>query len=198
MRELTMKILSAISIAAMVAASVWAWSAAPQITEIAVHWNLSGEAVAFRSKEVALSLAPVTAALLSVALAFATGSAPAGDQWAKRVRAAWFAALLAAALVHVFIVLAAAGMVTKFGNYTALPPAVFAGVAGNYMAKGGRAWQRRAGRFLVATSFATFATWLLVPGPAAEFVVVIGALVGFLVSSLLGDRANGTASSNGA
>ena len=198
MRELTMKVLSAASIAAMTAASVWAWSAASHITELAVHWNLSGEAVAFRSKEVALSLAPVTAALLSVALAFAIGSAPAGDPWAKRVRAAWIAGLLAAALVHVFIVLAAAGMVTTFGNYTALPPAVFAGVGGNYMAKGGRAWQRRAGRMLVVTSFATFATWLLVPGPAAEIVLVIGAPLAFLVSSLFGDHANGTAPSNGA
>lgn len=170
---------SAVAIAAMTAAGIWALSAAPEITRIAVHWNFAGEAVAFRAKEVALALPPLLAVALSVVMSVLSAR---GDGRAKWPRAVWLAGLLALALVHVFFVLAAAGVVTAFGNYTALGPAVFVGVMGNYWAK--RSANRWPGRMLVATCFATFATWILLPGVAAELVFIAGALVAMLTAAV--------------
>jgi len=167
---------SVVVIVAMAAAGMWAWAAAPEISRIAVHWNFAGEAVAFRTKEIALASPALLAAALSTLMWFL--SASAADHRAKRYRAIWLAGLLALALVHVFFVLAAAGIVTHFGNYTVLGPAVFVGVMGNYLAK--RSANRWPGRLLVLTTFATFATWTLVPGVAAELVFIAGTLIAML------------------
>lgn len=193
-----MSVFGTVSIAAMAAASVWAWAAAPEISQIAVHWNLSGEAVAYRSKEVALTLAPGIALALSIAMAAMTGRADAGDVWSKRARAVWFAGLLALSALHVFLVLAAAGLITVFGNYTALPPAVFIGVMGNYMVKGGTTQQRATGRLLVLTSLATIATWGVVPGPAAELVIVAGTPLSMVLGLLFKVAPENASLQNGA
>lgn len=184
---------SAVVIVAMTAAGVWAFSAAPEIPRIAVHWNFAGEAVAFRTKEFALALPPALAAALSIVMWFL--SARLGGHSAKQHRAVWLAGLLALALVHAFFVLAAAGIVTTFGNYTALGPAVFAGVMGNYWAK--RSTNRWPGRVLVATCFATFATWILLPGAAAELVLIAGALVAMLTGAVAKRESNDATLNNG-
>lgn len=75
--------LSMTLIALMVGAGVWAWFAAPQITQIAVHWNFSGEAVAYRSKEVALALAPAAALVLTLVMALASGGSSGSEYKAK-------------------------------------------------------------------------------------------------------------------
>lgn len=178
--------LSMALIALMLAASAWAWFAAPQITQIAVHWNFSGEAVAYRSKEVALALAPAAALVLTLVMALASGGSSGSDVQSKRFRAFWTAGLFALALVHTFLVLNAAGIATTFGNYTALGPAAFLGVMGNYIAKGAVAGTatRWAGRILVLTSIAVFVVWAAIPGPAAEVVLGAGVLIAVLAVAM--------------
>jgi len=198
---MTARAISLLSIAligVMAAASAWAWFAAPETSQIAVHWNLSGKAVAFRSKEFALALAPGIALALSFVMAIMMWRTDKADIWAKRLRAAWLAGLLALALLHVFLVLAAASLVTVFGNYTALPPAVFLGIMGNYMAKGGTAAQKRTGRLLVFSSLATLVTWVFVPGPAAEIVIVVLAPLSMIVGGLFGRSPRDATLDNGA
>jgi hypothetical protein len=88
--------------------------------------------------------------------------------------------------VHTFLVLNAAGIATPFGNYTAIGPAAFLGVMGNYIAKGAAAGTatRWAGRILVLTSIAVFAVWAAIPGPAAEVVLGAGALIAGLAVAM--------------
>jgi hypothetical protein len=204
----TQFILSLIVIVLMAAASVWAFTVLPQLTQIPVHWNLAGEAVAFRSKEVLLIGTPAIAALLT--LVFAVMTRGNGDISGKMLRAVWAGGVLSLAAVHVFFVLSAAGMVHAFGNYTALFPAVFLAVIGNYLSKRGsgdeqgtgsfshgpaRRWM---GRLLVLTGIATAATWALVPGPTSELVLIAGGLGSALVGTIIGATQRRSPEQNGA
>jgi hypothetical protein len=202
----TLLIISAAVILAMAAASLWAFGAAPQVTQIAVHWNLAGEAVAYRSKDIALIAPPAIALIL--ALVFATISR-GSDVRGRALRAMWLAGLLSLGAVHAFLVLSAAGFVQTFGNYTALFPAVFIGVMGNYLAKRGDSDERGSGplahaparrwlgRLLVLTAVATVATWFVVPGAASEVVLVAGGLGSALIFALVGSSRRDTAHGNG-
>lgn len=200
MRALT--VISIVAVLAMAAASVWAFGIAPQITQIAVHWNMAGEAVAYRSKDVVLIGPPAIALVMSLVFAvIARGAEVRG----RALRAMWLAGLLALGAVHVFFVLSAAGYVQAFGNYTALFPAVFLGVIGNYLTKRGfgeesaNAPSRRwLGRMLVLTSLATIATWFLLPGTASEFVLIGGGVLLAIVAVLFGGTRREEPHSNGA
>jgi len=187
---------------AMAAASVWAYGVVPQITQIAVHWNMAGEAVAYRSKDVVLFGPPAVAFILSLVFSLI---ARGGDVSGRALRAMWLAGLLALGAVHVFFVLSAVGYVQSFGNYTALFPAVFIGVIGNYLAKRGfgndesanspaRRWL---GRMLVLTSLATVATWFTVPGTASELVLIAGGVGSAIIAALFGVSRRGEQHGNG-
>jgi hypothetical protein len=191
----TLMILSAIIVAVMGVVGVWAWSAAPEISRIAVHWNFAGEAVAYRAKETVLAAPPLLTLAFSILMSIVTSSATGGNG-AKRNRAIWIGGLLALSLVYVFFVLASAGIVTEFGNYTALAPATFLGVIGNYLAKGST--QRWPGRLMVLTCLATFATWILIPGAAAELVFVAGAVASAVAIAASRNDADGASADNGA
>jgi hypothetical protein len=194
----TYLIFSALVTVAMAAASAWAYTAAPQIVQIPVHWNLAGEAVSFRSKDVVLIAPPVIAAVLSLVLALMTRGAI--DVRGKMLRAVWLGGLFSLAAVHTFLVLGAAGLVHAFGNYTALFPAVFLTVIGNYLTKrgfgasapagllAGERSRRWLGRSLVVTGGATIVSWFIWPGAVSELVLVAGGLGSVLIAIIAGTR----------
>src|SRR6185436_14395546 len=97
-----LSIISIVVVLAMAAASVWAYGVAPQITQIAVHWNMAGEAVAYRSKDMVLFGPPVIALVLSLLFAAIARGPEVGG---RALRAMWLAGLLALGAVHVFFVL---------------------------------------------------------------------------------------------
>jgi hypothetical protein len=191
---------------AMLIASAWAWTLSPGVDAVAVHWNLKGDPVAFRSKEVVLLAAPVLALLIGVVGVFANS---------RLARAAMVSGGLALASLHVFFVLAVVGYVETFGNYTALFPGVFIAVMGNFMTKavgGVRApllWapseperreraQRWLGRLFVVSGLATIVSWFLFPGPISELVLIGTALSSLILAPILSMRAprNGNQPSN--
>ncbi len=103
---------SAATVAAMGAASLWAWSVLPGDARIPVHFGLDGRPDRFAGPLLALSVLPAAAALLAALLALLPRFEPRAANLAgsgRAYRASWIAAIALLGLAHALLVAAAMG-----------------------------------------------------------------------------------------
>lgn len=184
---------SAIALLVMIAVSLWGWQNI-DTERIATHWNAAGEADGYSPKAVGLMLGPMLAIAVAGVIAVASRVDPRKDNLARSsqlLNAAWIGAVLVVTLLHVMVVLNAAGhevpvasmvlaavgaLFVLVGNY--LPktrPNWSAGIRTPWTLSDDRVWfqtHRLAGRLFVAFGLCVMASAAL--GADAAMVVVAG------------------------
>jgi uncharacterized membrane protein len=195
-------IASVVSIAFMVALSLWAWPQIPAGRQIPIHWDAAGNPNGYASKPVALFVLPVLALAIAVLLAVIPQFEPRRlnlAQSAKAYRAGWIGALVVLAGVQVLIVLAAVGRPANVVTIASLLAGGLLIVVGNYLGKSRSNWffgirnpwtlssdlswdktNRLGGRLFVAAGAA-----LILAGLTRSATVFIGVLLVLLALTVL-------------
>jgi uncharacterized membrane protein len=195
-------IASVVSIAFMVALSLWAWPQIPASRQIPIHWDAAGNPNGYASKPVALFVLPVLALAIAVLLAVIPQFEPRRlnlAQSAKAYRAGWIGALVVLAGVQVLVVLAAVGRPANVVTIASLLAGGLLIVVGNYLGKSRSNWffgirnpwtlssdlswdktNRLGGRLFVAAGAA-----LILAGLTRSATVFIGVLLVLLALTVL-------------
>jgi uncharacterized membrane protein len=195
-------IASVVSIAFMVALSLWAWPQIPAGRQIPIHWDAAGNPNGYASKPVALFVLPVLALAIAVLLAVIPQFEPRRlnlAQSAKAYMAGWIGALVVLAGVQVLIVLAAVGRPANVVTIASLLAGGLLIVVGNYLGKSRSNWffgirnpwtlssdlswdktNRLGGRLFVAAGAA-----LILAGLTRSATVFIGVLLVLLALTVL-------------
>ena len=123
-------------VAAMAAASAWAWPHAAALTP--VHWNVDGVADRFGSRTETLSAMPAVAMGVGALFAVLPRLAPSGGRLERSGRAyvaTWAAILAMLAVVHAGLVASALGAAPDMVRLVALAAGALFLVMGNYLGK---------------------------------------------------------------
>jgi len=138
-----MLIANGLLIALMVALSVWAWQMIPDGAQVAVHWNLDGQADRFGSKGEAFFFLPVMAVILTIVMAVLPRFEPRRGNLAASAKL-WNAGSIGAtallAYVHGLLLLAALGRRVDILDYLLPAISVLFIVIGNYISKTRSNW----------------------------------------------------------
>jgi uncharacterized membrane protein len=136
-------IVNTILIAAMVAASLWAWPNIQDGAQIPVHWNLEGQVDRYGSKAEALLFMPVLTLLITLTFVVLwrldprrSNIAASGKMWSAI--GIGVAALMA--YMHVLLVLIAIGHSIDMSEYLMPAIGVLFMVIGNYLGKSRSNW----------------------------------------------------------
>jgi uncharacterized membrane protein len=194
---------SAITMAVMAAASLWAWHALPA-SDIAMHFDMHGEPNGFAPKWVALTFLPAIGLLISVVMASLPRLSPSRSRLGNSVvpyNVNWVGGMVVLGTLHVLLIAKAAGSpIDVVRSVCAMVGALFV-VSGNYYGKirynyvfGLRTpwtlasedvWDRThrfVGRAMVASAAILLGAVFLVPSPVA-LAILMAALVGLPVIS---------------
>ena len=131
-------IVSFIAMAAMLAVSAWGWSVLPAAVQIATHWGINGRPNGHMSKAVGLLLPPAVAALLTLLFALLPQIEPRRANLLasrKLYFASWYGAVGMLAVVHLLIVLNAAGVHMDINRWFLIATSLLFVLLGNYMGK---------------------------------------------------------------
>lgn len=199
-------VISGLLIGGMLAVSAWAWPLIPQTAEIAVHFDLDGNANGWMRRDVALLFAPVTACIVAAAFAvlpvFVRRRKEGLNASSAGYVTGWIGALVLLFVTHCSIVLAARGWQFDLAGNSALAVALVFTALGNVLGKtrpnpyvGVRtpwthrsdySWDktnRAAGRMLVAVGLATLAA-LAVSGSREAHIVLFGGILAMAAVSV--------------
>lgn len=190
-------IASTVLIVAMIAASVWAWSAIAPDAQLPIHWDVQGHANGFAPKPVALGFAPAFALVLTALFALWPRVEPRRINLAASrypYAAGWIGAVGILAAIHVIVVMEALGKVLNVGSATLAAVSVLLIVLGNFLGKsranffvGVRtpwslssdlSWEksnRICGWLMVLTGLAVLTALISGPFDVAVFVMIVGA-----------------------
>lgn len=194
---------SAATIAAMAAASLWAWSVLPGDARIPVHFGLDGRPDRFAGPLLALSVLPATAIALAALLALLPRFEPRRENLAgsgKAYGTAWIAVIALLGLAHALIVAAALGfdpdvpaaaafgvgaLLVATGNVAGkIRPNRLFGLRTPWTLASDRVWNRAHrvhGRLSVLAGLALMGVALARPGPetlAAATILALAAVAG--------------------
>ncbi len=195
-------IVSAVLIAAMVAAGAYVWTLLPPHALVPVHWDIAGKTDRYAEKSFALFYLPATLAALSALFAWLPRLEPRRSNLlssGKFYRATWIGLALLLAAVHAAALAAALRLPVNIGIVVVVAVALLFAVIGNYLGKtrsnffaGVRtpwtlasdySWERThrlAGRLFILSSAASLATMIATTTKAALIV-----LVGLILASSL-------------
>ena len=199
-------IVSLILLAAMLAVSAWGWSALPAAAQMATHWGINGRPNGYMPKAIGLFMAPAIAAVLTLFFALLPRIEPRRANLLasrKLYFAGWYGSLGMLGVVHLMVVLNAAGVHVDINRWVLVATSLLFVVLGNYMGKsrsnffvGARlpwtlsselAWNianRLVGYGLVATGLAVLLTLAAVGSTAAILVCALGPIVSFIVGGV--------------
>jgi len=195
MNRRTPFVVSLLVIGAMLAIGLWGWTALPEGTRIAVHWDASGHPNNYASKALGLFGLPGVALGMAVLFAILPYIEPRRANLLasrKLYLSGWYGSLFILANAQLLIVLHATGRVVDIRHWTLAAVGLLYLFLGNFMGKsrsnffvGVRlpwtlsselAWNksnRLAGFGLMATGLATLAAVFAAKSPAP--VIVLGA-----------------------
>jgi uncharacterized membrane protein len=196
-------IVSVLAIAAMLAISGWGWNALPAHAQMATHWGLSGRPNGYMPKEIGLFLPPAVAVMLVLLFSVLPKIEPRRNNLLasrKLYFASWYGALGVLTVIHLMVVLNAAGVRVDINRWVLVTMSLLFVLLGNYMGKsrstffvGTRlpwtltselAWNmanRLVGYGFVATGLAVLLTLAVVGSTAAIIVCVFGLTVTVVV-----------------
>jgi uncharacterized membrane protein len=201
-------IVSLVAIAAMLAVTAWGWMVIPANAQIVVHWSIASRPNGYLPKAIGLLVLPCGAMALSAFFALLPKIEPRRANLIasrKLYLTGWYGALGVIGVVHIFMVMNAAGLHVDVPRGVLFTAALFLVVLGNYLGKsrstffvGMRlpwtlssdvAWEkgnRMTGRGFVATGIVTL--------PALIFVGTIPGVLVFTAGTILSVIAGGVAS----
>ncbi len=181
------------------AVSVFAWFQIPPDAQIAVHWNLEGEADRWSSKTEALLMIPGIMILLIALMAGLPALMPRQENLQKSAPfylAGWIggcAVLAGAQMITLYVAISGQAFPEK-AAFALVPPILI--IIGNYMTKSGSNWlagirtpwtlesehawilaNRTAGRGFVVTGLVGIAIAIAFDIRAGIIVTVVGALI---------------------
>ena len=191
--------MSVVLVAAMLAATAWAWTLIPDSAAIAIHWNASGVPNGFAHKPMALLVMPAlgaaTTAFFAIAPSFTRRRANL-EKSSKAYVVGWLGALLVVAVGHLLIIMHARGYDVDVAGSITLIVALFFMAFGNLLGKtypnpyiGARtpwtrksdySWEmthRAAGKMFVALGLVTLTIMAVSNSVLAERVMIWGVLV---------------------
>lgn len=193
-------IASAVVMAAMLAASVWAWDKVPD--SVPVHFGLDGTADRYGSKWEALLIMPGVVALIGAIMAVVPLIDPRKNNLARSsgfYYAVWYGELAVMSVAHAGILAAAMGAVSNVGQWIAIAVGGLFVLLGNYMGKSRANWfagfrtpwtlssdyswqktHRIGGWMFVLTGVTTILAAIFLP-PVAAFLTVIVGTVGTVI-----------------
>ncbi len=203
MNRRPMILFSAAVVAAMTLLSAWAWTQLPAGAQVPIHWGIDGQVDGYASKEVGLSLLPVTtiaiAALLAVIPRFEPRRANL-ERSGKAYGAIWITVVTLLGGIHVLTVAAALGADLEISRLVLIGTGLLFVVIGNYLPKvrpnylmgirtpwtlaSDLSWTRThrlGGRLFVIEGLVLAVLGLLDVGPELLAVTIIGAIVVLLV-----------------
>jgi uncharacterized membrane protein len=131
-------IVSFLLIAAMVAISAWGWIAIPAHAQIVTHWDIYGRPNGYMPKIFGLLMAPIVAAVLIAFFALLPRiELRRANLLASRKLyfASWYGALGVLGVVHLMVVLNAAGVPVDINRWILVATSLLFIVLGNYMGK---------------------------------------------------------------
>jgi len=200
-------VMSSFIVAAMLAASAWAWALIPDSAVIAIHWNAAGEPNGFAHKPFALLAAPAFAAGLTAFFAVAPFLTKRRANMAKSFAAyvvGWLGVLLAIAVAHFVMIMHARGLgVNVVGSSTFLMalflvalgnllgktyPNPYVGVRTPWTRKSDYSWEkthRAAGKMVVALGLCTLGAMAVADTFLAQRVLFFGMLASAVVATFL-------------
>lgn len=134
-------IASAVVIAAMLAASAWAWDKVPD--SLPVHFGLDGTPDRYGSKWEALLIMPGVVALIGAIMAVVPLIDPRKNNLANSggfYYAAWYGELAVMSVAHAGLIAAAMGAVANVGQWIAIAVGALFVLLGNFMGKSRANW----------------------------------------------------------
>lgn len=194
-------IVSILVLAAMLAASAWAWIVLPQGARVPIHWDSATHADNYAGKAVGLLTPPFIVALVTLLFYFLPRIEPRRAHLmssSKLYGTSWLGVLALMAAAHAHVVLTATGLYEGPIQFPIAVLGVFLIVFGNYLGKSRSnffigirtpwtlsselSWQkthRLGGRLFVVEGIAMVLAALAVPALVPP--VVAGGLVGIVV-----------------
>ena len=188
-------VISLLLVAAMLGASLWAWTALPADIRIPIHWGFDGMPNGFAGKTAGLLFAPLLAAAISILFFVIPLVEPRRANLvssSKFYRASWIGIVVLMTAVHGATVAAALHYRVNVGSVVLASVSLLFMVIGNYLGKsrsnffaGVRtpwtlsseySWQRThilAGRLFIAAGALGFATTLALPVRDASHVFFV-------------------------
>jgi uncharacterized membrane protein len=125
-------------VAAMLAASVWAWGHIPAGTRIPIHWDIYGQPDGFALAPLALFMTPAMAALIALLFIAIPALEPRRLNLARSAKfyhAAWIGTILLMAAVHGLVLYNAMHPGVQVGGIVIAGVCLFMIVIGNYLGK---------------------------------------------------------------
>ena len=138
MNRRPMIVVSIAVIAVMLLASAWAWTQLPPDAQVAIHWNLAGEADGYAGKTIGLFLLPIVAAGVAVLLALIPRFEPRRanlERSGKAYGATWIGVMLLLGVLHLLSVSVALGADLNLTGIVLVGTGVLFVVIGNYLPK---------------------------------------------------------------
>jgi uncharacterized membrane protein len=131
-------VASAVVLAAMLAATVWAWAVLPEGARVPIHFNIDGHADNYGSKAFGLFMAPAIVALVTALFAVLPRIEPRRRhlmQSSKLYAVVWLGVVGMLAIVHAQIVLVATGLYQGSIQIPLVAVGILFIVLGNYLGK---------------------------------------------------------------
>jgi uncharacterized membrane protein len=129
---------SGLAIAAMLAASWYAWMQLPADAQLPIHWNIAGEVDGYAPKATALLFAPAVAVLITAIFAVVPLFEPRRENLNRGrtlYHALWAGMLIIFAAVHAHIVTAALGLTPEKPSFLIPAFGILLVIIGNFLGK---------------------------------------------------------------
>lgn len=199
-------IVSFVLLAAMLAVSAWGWNSLPAAAQMATHWGLDGRPNGYMPKAVGLFIAPVIAAVLTLFFAVLPQIEPRRANLLasrKLYLAGWYGSFGVLSVVHLMVVLYAAGVHVDINRWILVATSLLFVVLGNYMGKSRSTFfvgtrlpwtlsselewsktNRLVGYGFVVTGLAVLLTLAVIGSKAAILVCALGPIVVLVVAGV--------------